>query len=331
MIRYDLAAADRRGIEQVISNLAGLGLPADEPALLEAAVVAAHELPRPLREQLVALRLRELTSTLLVSGFAVDDNELGPTPGHWRDVPSGPLTRPEAYLLLVGSLLGDAFGWSTQQDGRIIHNVLPIKGHERQQVSSNSAVTLSWHTEDGFCAYRPDYVVLLCLRNPDHAVTRYADVSRLPIPAADRELLSEPLYRIRSDYSHRPAQNLADPAKQATFELVHSYTELLPILSGDLSDPVVRLDADFLDPPANPRHAAALRRLCELVESSLEDLVLAAGELLIIDNFRAVHGRAPFAARFDGTDRWLKRMYITRDLRRSRPMRRGITGRLLFA
>lgn len=269
MIRYELAAADQCQVEQVIGDLVGLDLPADAPDLVEAAVVAAHELPRPLREQLVALRLRELNSTLLVSGLVVADNELGPTPGHWREVPSGPVTRPEAYLLLVGSLLGDAFGWSTQQDGRIIHNVLPIRGHERQQVSSNSTVVLSWHTEDGFCAYRPDYVVLLCLRNPDRTITRYADVSRLPIAAEDRELLSEPVYRIRSDYSHHLAQNLADPAKQAAFDLVSSHMELMPILSGDLSDPVVRLDADFVDQPQSPRHAAALTRLCELVESSL--------------------------------------------------------------
>jgi hypothetical protein len=37
---------------------------------------------------------------------------------------------------------------------------------------------------------------------------------------------------------------------------------------------------------------------------------LRPGQLLLIDNDVAVHGRAPFTARYDGTDRWLKRVNI---------------------
>jgi len=39
-----------------------------------------------------------------------------------------------------------------------------------------------------------------------------------------------------------------------------------------------------------------------------------------------VHGRKPFTARFDGTDRWLKRVCITRDLRKSRDARAHSTS-----
>jgi Fe(II)/alpha-ketoglutarate-dependent arginine beta-hydroxylase len=328
--RVALDAAERAEVDGVISELTALGLPSSDPALLEGAALLAHELPRRIRAELVGLRLREHAAALVVRGFAVDDERLGPTPPHWRDAPDGPIGREDAYLLLIGSLLGDPFGWNTQQGGRLVHNVLPIKGHEREQVSSNSEATLSWHTEDGFCAYRPDYVGLLCLRNPDRAVTRYVDVSRLPICAHDRRLLAEPVYRIRSDYSHQPAQNPAAAASPEAFDRIGAYDERIAVLSGDPDDPVVRLDADFTDPPDQPEYADALAGLCRLVEDSLGDLVLEAGDLLVIDNFRAVHGRAPFAARFDGTDRWLKRLYVARDLRRSRPVRRGVTGRLLF-
>jgi hypothetical protein len=34
-----------------------------------------------------------------------------------------------------------------------------------------------------------------------------------------------------------------------------------------------------------------------------------------------VHGRKPFKARHDGTDRWLKRLDVTLDLRKSRAAR----------
>ncbi len=34
---------------------------------------------------------------------------------------------------------------ATQQDGRIMHDVLPIKGHEHYELGSNSLQHLSWH------------------------------------------------------------------------------------------------------------------------------------------------------------------------------------------
>ncbi|WP_399082001.1 hypothetical protein ACGH2B_29630 [Streptomyces sp. BBFR2] len=41
-----------------------------------------------------------------------------------------------------------------------------------------------------------------------------------------------------------------------------------------------------------------------------------ARDILLIDNHRAVHGRLPFRARYDGTERRLKRICATSDLRR---------------
>lgn len=53
------------------------------------------------------------------------------------------------------------------------------------------------------------------------------------------------------------------------------------------------------------------------------DTVLEAGDLLVIDNAVAVHGRTPFTPRFDGTDRWLQRTFVVSDLRSSDAERRG--------
>jgi len=43
-------------------------------------------------------------------------------------------------------------------------------------------------------------------------------------------------------------------------------------------------------------------------------VVLSDGDVLVIDNDRAVHGRTPFVPRYDGTDRWLKRALVVREL-----------------
>jgi alpha-ketoglutarate-dependent taurine dioxygenase len=59
------------------------------------------------------------------------------------------------------------------------------------------------------------------------------------------------------------------------------------------------------------------------------DVILQPGDIYFIDNFRAVHGRKPFKANYDGNDRWLKRINITRDLRKSRTYRSNPTSRII--
>jgi L-asparagine oxygenase len=46
----------------------------------------------------------------------------------------------------------------------------------------------------------------------------------------------------------------------------------------------------------------------------------------VVDNQVAVHGRSPFRARFDGTDRWLQRTFVVPDLAASAADR---TGRII--
>jgi len=41
---------------------------------------------------------------------------------------------------------------------------------------------------------------------------------------------------------------------------------------------------------------------------------LEKGDLVIINNRRAIHGRSAFTPRYDGKDRWLQRVYITNSL-----------------
>ena len=59
------------------------------------------------------------------------------------------------------------------------------------------------------------------------------------------------------------------------------------------------------------------------------DVLLHPGDICFIDNFKAVHGRRAFKARYDGHDRWFKRINITRDLRKSRAERSGATSRII--
>ena len=75
---------------------------------------------------------------------------------------------------------------------------------------------------------------------------------------------------------------------------------------------------------------AALDSLVKSIDENLTDLVIQPGDVLFIDNYRTVHGRRPFAARYDGQDRWLKRINIARDLRKSRSSRQFSWSRVIF-
>jgi L-asparagine oxygenase len=62
----------------------------------------------------------------------------------------------------------------------------------------------------------------------------------------------------------------------------------------------------------------------------MKDVSLRPGDCVFVDNFRAVHGRKSFRPRYDGSDRWLKRLNITRNLRGSRAWRRAADDRIIY-
>jgi Fe(II)/alpha-ketoglutarate-dependent arginine beta-hydroxylase len=333
-----LNESEARDVCELVGGLAAQYGSAEHPELLAESTVLAHELPRRVRKTLNEFRLFEPSDAICrVGGYPIDDGKIGPTPSHWKErqtrcVP----VQEEILLVLLGSLLGDVIAWSTQQDGAVVHDIAPIKSHEHEQLGSGSAEELTWHTEDAFHPCRGDYLGMLCLRNPDRVPTTFA---ALDVSALDQEtvaLLFEPHYTIRPDESHL-RKNRVDPLTGETLESAQSHIdemnekpEKIAVLYGSPGAPYCRIDPYFMDPPEREDARQALDRLIRLIDSRISDVDLDPGEFCFIDNFKAVHGRRPFKARFDGTDRWLKRVNITRDLRRSRASRTSSESRLLL-
>jgi Fe(II)/alpha-ketoglutarate-dependent arginine beta-hydroxylase len=310
---------------------------------LDAAGTRAQELPRPLRERMNRFRLREEHAACLVAGYPVDDAVIEPTPGHWISAKHLPSVRHhEFFLALLAALLGDPFAWATQQDGYLMHDVLPIEEHRYEQLGSGSLELLTWHTEDAFHPLRPDYLGLLCLRNPDGVETTLASIDDLSLDPALSGLLRQPRFPIRPDRSHLPEHAVApaDGDTRVRQLIARSYEwiqrldaapEKVPVFFGAEDSPYVRLDPYFMqDSTDDPDAAAALAAIGERIEAVMGGCVLRPGDVLFLDNYKAVHGRKPFEARFDGTDRWLKRVNITRDLRKSRGARPDARSRTIY-
>ncbi|NBE51941.1 TauD/TfdA family dioxygenase [Streptomyces boluensis] len=106
--------------------------------------------------------------------------------------------------------------------------------------------------------------------------------------------------------------------------------EPVAVLFGAADSPYLRIDPYFMRCVDNDSEAEqALKELVTELERVQQDVVADAGTLLVVDNYLAVHGRRAFTARYDGTDRWLQKSVITRDLRRSRAARDSAAGRIV--
>jgi L-asparagine oxygenase len=57
-----------------------------------------------------------------------------------------------------------------------------------------------------------------------------------------------------------------------------------------------------------------LEELEDAIKKCTKEIVLKTGDLLVIDNRKTIHGRKPFQARYDGTDRWVQRVLVRKEL-----------------
>lgn len=344
MHRVKLSPEEVNTIKSLLAEAVAQYSSVEDPRFLRDAMVIAHEFPRRVRAFLNDFRQLEFSpSVCVVSGFPIDDVKIGPTPEHWKTKGNHGCTKePEMLFVLLGSLLGDPIGWATQQDGHLLHEVFPIKGEEHEQISTGSEQVISWHNEDAFHPYRGDYVGLLCLRNPDAIATTFTSMDQVHLSARHLEVLFEPRFVIRPDASHQSRNGVPDhkPEDNNHHYLVrsayHQISELarnppkLPILFGSRLAPFIRIDPYFMDQPDDAEARCALNSLIHEVDARLTEIVLQPGDCLFVDNYRAVHGRKSFKAKYDGTDRWLKRINITRDLRKSREARVTCMSRTVF-
>jgi L-asparagine oxygenase len=304
----DEAGQIRRQCERTVAALGRAQL--DSERAMAAMALAGCALPSRLIEALVAFRCSgNAYGTLVVANVPID-GDLPPTPVDgslldWHAVPVATVAQ-----LAVSSHLGDVIGFADEKQGQLVQDVIPVVGAEECQENTGSAF-LELHTEDGFHPFKPDFLTLLCLR-PDHGGTAYTMTGAVApiLPKLSRvcvEMLRRPLFRIRhsSSFARMGSDGFSEP---------------VAVLSGPPADPELVADFHAMEPMTLAARWA-IEELETVLGGALVAQVLEAGTLLIVDNRAAVHGRTGFTARYDGTDRWLRRCFTTADLRRSRGCR----------
>lgn len=204
-------------------------------------------------------------------------------------------------LCVVGGALGllTAYdqGYGNRRSLTVLHELYPTP--EAHPLSGGTSDTrLEFHTDLSHHARQPNYILLSCSRG-DHegkAATLVGSI-RKALPLLSDEVRGHLFDRV---FTRR--FDAADPEAIARVKPLY----------GDKDDPYVSFNRSFLT-AETPQDVDALDALSEALAQVTEPVLLTRGDLLIIDNFRIAHGRAPFAARWDGKDRWLHRAYVRTD------------------
>ena len=284
-------------------------LPIGHPDFVRAAAHAARTLPAVVHDALVDfVDSVPQAGAIVLRGMPVGELPLtppSPTASTVKDRVS------EFVLLTVARRLGQPVGYLPEHGGDLVQNLVPTSGNADRQVSTSSKVELMFHTEAAFHPHRPRYLLLLCLRGDPAALTTLSSVFEvLPhLPTSVVDTLFQPRFRTAVDesYLHGRTNQLSAP---------------MSVLRGDRARPSMVFDADLMvgvDTEADD----ALRALGAAVSSHQVGLALQAGDLLVVDNDVAVHGRSPYEPRFDGYDRWLQRSMAVTDLTPSAGERAG--------
>jgi len=208
-----------------------------------------------------------------------------------------------AAILL--SNLGEMIAYEAEGNGTLFQDIRPSPSMEKNQTSLGSAVELEIHTEQAFSKLRPDVLCLSCIYGNPEAFTHIFSVKHVlrEFTPDEIQLLREPLWKTGVDLSF----------KLHGKEFIEGDVRgPMSILYGNEDDPFLLFDQDLMF-GTTPISQDLLKKIIENYHKNKHSHCLRPGEIIFIDNRRALHGRSPFLPRYDEYDRFLVRCFATFD------------------
>ena len=208
----------------------------------------------------------------------------------------------EGCLIGITTIIGEPFSYVSEKNGELIHNVCPVQRAETVQSNESSNVDLSLHVENAYFDTRPEYLALFGLRQ-DHdkqALTSFVDVRSVlsKMSPTDRAELQKPMFIVPSPPSHHKAMG------------GEKWSSPRPVVN-DPKDPTLicrfpgMKGLDQTSQKALDNFQQTLRH-----SNVVKHVALEPGSMLLLNNRKVAHGRSRFKPRYDGTDRWLQRVYV---------------------
>lgn len=212
----------------------------------------------------------------------------------------------ELVMAVFTTTLGTPMSYADQRYGSIFHDIFPTLANAAKVSSQSSLVSLGFHSEMFFHPTPPVFLMLHCLR-PDptgSALTGVADLLQIEesLTLEDQEVLrcadfALDLARLHGSYRYGKKEITEDAPRPC-----------IPVISdGELWR--FRFEPALMTPMTTKSYRA-LEHAEHAAESTAVYGTLQSGSVLLVDNRRSAHSRSPFDAKFDGTDRWLRRMMV---------------------
>lgn len=263
-----------------------------------------YRLPENIQSALIDFqRFGNIDGGLLIKGLPEDPN-LPFTPKKLVDKYKKKTFVSEFCCALFSTPLGEIFSYIQEKKGSLFQDLYPTEANKNKLSSESSEILLDFHTEVAFHPYLPDFLMLYCLRSDFRKEARTILASGKKIvqllKPKDISLLKKPVFETGIDYSFGNLLSKTGGGR------------IVPILSGSEHDPFICFDPDLMKSRMNDDKI--IHKVNSIAHQVSSFTILEPGDLLIIDNRRAIHGRTQFAARFDGYDRWLQRVLIRREL-----------------
>jgi len=248
------------------------------------------------------------TGYLLIKTIPIDVEQLPDTPpgNNYKIGEQTVLAKIQSMILHIFS---QVIAYEAEGYGRIFQDVVPMKSMEKDQTSLGSNTELEIHTEQAFSKLRPDVLSLACLRGDPSAITYILPVRTIidNMTAEEIYLLRKPLWMTGVDLSFKLyGQDFIEGDMRGPMSILH----------GEPDDPQLIFDQDLMT-GLTEEAERLIHKIVNIYYKHRLSHNLKPGEIMLIDNRRAVHGRSPFYPKYDGKDRFLIRCFSTLDYGKS--------------
>lgn len=239
------------------------------------------------------------------------------TPRAFIPVPTvGATAQGCAAALAVHGLLGmETISYGTENLGALFVNLVALPGDG--EYAKKSKGSMRGHTDgvsfplnhyddnnDPRIAPSPDLVTLVGLRNPNNVATNV-----MPLAAALERLDSSQIAELmKPQYSFRSQQTFTREMQRVLGQELVALDQPVIKQVGDSAH--VRYSHSSVVPPSDggaaDSAASAFENACS---SCAVPVIIRPGDLLVINNRRALHGRGEVGTEIGGKSRWLLRTY----------------------
>jgi L-asparagine oxygenase len=287
--------------------------PSDTPDLYCSQVkVVSKDIPSRIRNKLIEFANKgNETGFLLIRAIPLENIPKTPENNNSKIGEQTTIAKIQSIFI---SVISNMIAYEAEGYGRLFQDVIPVKSMEKNQTSISSSVELEIHTEQAFSKLRPDILSLACLRGNENAYTYILPVKTIihNMSEKENELLKQLLWNTGVDLSFKMNGNeFIDGDIRGPMSIIREHKD--PRLNNDdyrlmIEDPLLVFDQDLMT-GITPESNEIIKKIVDIYYKHRLSHNLKPGEIVFIDNNRAVHGRSPFTPKYDGYDRFLVRCF----------------------